>query len=137
LFPKYASAFSARGGALAALGKHDQAKADFEAAIRLNPKKSDPYNSFAWCLATHPDAGFRDGRRAIELAKQAAEISGWKDAGVLDTLAAAYAEAGEFDAAVKQQTEAIDHASASNKADYQSRLDSYRRKEPYRAKPGE
>ena len=49
-------------------------------------------NDLAWLLATAPDARFRDGPRAVEHATRACELSGWRDAAALDTLAAAYAE---------------------------------------------
>ena len=53
-------------------------------------------NNLAWLLATSSDASIRDGNRAIELAKQAVQLSGGKDADYLRTLAAAYAETGRF-----------------------------------------
>jgi tetratricopeptide (TPR) repeat protein len=65
------------------------------------------YNNLAWLLATCPDASVRDGAKAIELAQQAVKLSGGKDPGFLDTLAAAYAEAGHFFQAVETARKAL------------------------------
>ena len=55
----------------------------------------------AWQLATHPDASIRDGLRAVTHATAACELTAWEQAGPLDVLAAAYAEAGRYDEAVE------------------------------------
>jgi serine/threonine protein kinase len=65
-------------------------------------------NGLAWLLATCGDAAMRDGARAVGLSERAVEMTRRKDANFLDTLAAAYAEAGQFSAAVKAQKEAMD-----------------------------
>ena len=56
-------------------------------------------NNLAWVLSTSPDDDLRDGERAIELATDAAEITEYKAPHILSTLAAGYAEAGDFDKA--------------------------------------
>ncbi|TWT74609.1 Regulatory protein BlaR1 [Posidoniimonas polymericola] len=105
-------------------------------------------NNLAHLLASAPQQELRDGRRAIELSQQAlAEIdalmpeerghSPSRDAvvsEVLDTLAAAYAEVGEFDRAVETQQRAIELANPRELPKLRERLELYQRREPYRMK---
>ena len=58
-------------------------------------------------MATCPEAKYRDGGKAVESATRACELTKWKSSEFLNTLAAAYAESGDFDAAVTWQTRAI------------------------------
>lgn len=90
-------------------------------------------NDFAWMLATSPNPGLRNGVLAVEYAKKAVAATQRKHAGFLDTLAAAYAEAGDFDQAVVIQKESIALLrDANSKQDYTSRLKLYETKAPYR-----
>jgi serine/threonine protein kinase/tetratricopeptide (TPR) repeat protein len=66
-----------------------------------------PLNEFAWFLATFPDERFRDGMSAVSFAEKAVAATNHKNPAYLDTLAAAYAEAGQFTNAVATQREAI------------------------------
>ena len=80
-----------------------------------------------------PDAKFRDGKKALESATKACELSEWKDSYHVDTLAAAYAEAGDFDAAVKWQTKATAlYEPGEDQKNAQWRLKLYQEKKPYR-----
>ena len=87
----------------------------------------------AWILATCSDAKYRNGASAVESAKVACELSDWKQPSFLDTLAAAFAEAGDFESATKWQSKAIDLATdAAEKQELQTRLKLYRDRKPYR-----
>jgi len=104
-------------------------------ATRENPQDPEAYNALGWILATNPAAEIRNGRDAVRFATKACELTRWKSASCLDSLAAASAEAGDFAAAVKWQTRAIEVGKATKynlgKAD--QRLALYRRQQPYRA----
>ncbi len=67
------SLLRSRGDAYLGVGKHAEAIADFEVAIKIKPRDSGLLNNLAWVLATSPDDKLRDGKRAIELAKGACE----------------------------------------------------------------
>jgi tetratricopeptide (TPR) repeat protein len=90
-------------------------------------------NSLAWFLATRKNPYERDGKVAAILAGRVAAATSRKQPFVLDTLAAAYAEAGEFDKAISTQREAIGLLNdAREKSDYTSRLKLYQSNTPYR-----
>ncbi len=91
-------------------------------------------NNIAWILATAADAEIRDGEEALRLAQQALESGA--DPVIIDTLAAAYAEVGLFEKAVREQRRAIDMARSAGEldvvADREGRLKLYRNGRPYR-----
>ena len=132
LDPKLAQAYFIRGAAWANKKGYDKALADYDEAIRLDPKDAQAYNGRAWLWATCPDAAYRDGRRAVESGTRACELTDWKYPSYLDTLAAAYAEAGDFDAAVKWQEKALQLLSKAEEGlrkGMDSRLELYRVKQ--------
>ena len=82
------------------LGKKREALAQLEAAIQANPDSPEALNNLAWILATSVEADMRNGRRAVEFAEHACELTHYKKTIMVGTLAAAYAEAGRFDDAI-------------------------------------
>jgi tetratricopeptide (TPR) repeat protein len=122
-----------RGRIHALSGNVQEAIADNLEALRLRPDDARTYNNLAWLWATATPPELRDPARAVEYARRACELTQGQDAGCLDTLAAAYAAAGQFAEAVQQQRLALERASESEKEDFRSRLESYEREHTARS----
>jgi Flp pilus assembly protein TadD len=121
------------GAILAGRGDVAGALGHYAEALRLDPDHAEANNNLAMILAACPDPKYRDGPRAVAIATRACERSAWQEPGTLDTLAAAYAEAGDFAAAVRWQTQAIALLGDESARDrYRSRLELYRARKPYR-----
>lgn len=113
-------------------GRHAEAIPIYEKLIVLDKNYPHANNNLAWILATSPEAGLRDPKRAIELAKVEVEFRQWKHAGCLDTLASAYAAAGMFDEAVETQMKALElEVPEEQKKEFQDRLDLFRKKQAF------
>ena len=123
----------ARAECHAAKRAHDKALADYVEAVRLDPQDAVTINSLAWLLATCEDSRFRDGLRAYTLAARACVLTGYKNHLCLDTLAAAYAEAGDFAAAVRWQAQALNLVGDTGPfADgYRARMQLFQDRVPY------
>jgi tetratricopeptide (TPR) repeat protein len=137
LNPGFAYAYNNRGNVWDGQGRYDKAIADYTKAIALNPEDAKAYSNLAWVLATCPEEKHRNGKRAVALAEKASGIK--KAAHILDTLAAAYAEAEMFREAVKTQEEAIARLQQAREkeegiAEFHKRLESYRHSKPWREK---
>jgi tetratricopeptide (TPR) repeat protein len=143
--PYLAWAYSIRGtGRLKNLIEFGSAVEDCRTAIRLDPDEAWNYQSLAQIQATCPDGTYRDAAAALENANQAMTLLKASDIGrwrVVDTLAAAYAEGGQFDQAVEWQNKAIEllakdqYATDQDKAELRSRLELYKQGKPYRQEP--
>jgi tetratricopeptide (TPR) repeat protein len=135
LAPDDNPAFTARANAHADSGAYDNAVDDFAKAIALDPQDPHATNNAAWFFATTPSDAHRNGAKAIDLAKKSLSILG-DDAApgdiaeFHDTLAAAYAEAGDFAKAVAEQETAIallgQDASSTALEIFQARLALYK-----------
>lgn len=99
----------------------------------MNPEYPDAHGNTAWILATCPDPAVRDGAKAVEYALIEVKRVGRKNALYLDTLAAAYAENGDFEKAVSTQTKAVElAASEEDRMEFGERLELFKTGEPYR-----
>ena len=130
--PGNALVYLIRAKAWRATGEYTNALADLKNVTRQDPQNDSAFDLTAQIRAACPDERLRDGKEAVESATRACELTSWKKANYLDTLAAAYAEAGDFDAAVKWQTAAIERQEEiKEKNEYSARLKLYQEKKPY------
>ncbi len=134
--PKNAGALAGRASSYLTVGNHAKSIADYEQALQLGAENSGMFNNFAWVLATSPEDKLRDGKRAVELAAKACELTDYKQAHILSTLAAAYAESGNFEEALKWSTKAVELSKTGADKEIQENLakelKSYEKGEPWR-----
>jgi protein O-mannosyl-transferase len=100
LQPNHTGALNNLALACKKLGRTDEALAHYREALRLQPDSLESLNNLAWTLAAHPDARFRNGPEAVSLATRACELTRYQNPTPLATLAAAYAETGQFREAI-------------------------------------
>ena len=116
----------------------ESALRDLEEVMQRAPDFPGAANDYAWTLATNPKDSVRNGRKAVEFAKKACHETDYKHAPTVDTLAASYAEAGEWDEAVKWQEEAVALAEKTHPDDVagmRERVAFYKEKKPFREVP--
>jgi Flp pilus assembly protein TadD len=127
------------GLAFQCLGESAAAITQFQKVLELDPNHVTAQNNLAWLLATSPDPSLRDGRKAVELAQPAVQLSGGVSPQILDTLAAAYAEAGRFPEATETARRALELCVAQNNkplADViQNQLKLFEAHSPYHEQP--
>ncbi|MBI5283076.1 MAG: tetratricopeptide repeat protein [Candidatus Solibacter usitatus] len=133
--PSHAPAHFNLGLALARSGQTAQAIGEWRATLKLQPNHLEALNQAAWALATSPEAAARNGSEAVALAERAYALSAGKDAGIVDTLAAAYAEAGRYAEAAQTARTAMSLASRQSRAAQaamKARVALYESNRPYR-----
>jgi protein O-mannosyl-transferase len=137
--PNYAEAHINLGSALHRRGRLKEAAAHYQRAVESEPQLALARNNLAWILATCSDASLRNGSKAVELALQADQLSGGRDPIILRTLAAAYAEAGQFSQAVETAQRARQLATDQGKNDLvdalREEIKLYRAASPYHETP--
>ena len=97
--PKLAEGYAGRGAVRYGQEKYSAAVEDYQQAIKIDPRNMLAHNNLAWGYATCPEVAIRNGPAAIEHATKACDLSGYSQWYCLGTLAAAYAEAEDFEAA--------------------------------------
>ncbi|HEX3420701.1 MAG TPA: tetratricopeptide repeat protein [Candidatus Udaeobacter sp.] len=138
LAPSDADCHTTLAIALEETGNPAEAVSHYQKALELAPGSISTLTNLAWLLATSRDASLRNGPKAVELAKQADRLVGGTNTVVLRTLAAAYAEKGEFANAIKTARSAMElarmHGEASLTADLDQQMALYQLGMPYREK---
>lgn len=156
--PRNVPVLRSRGDALLSVGDHTAAIDDYEMAVESMGKieadnaslqeKSEAsgiYNNLSWVLATSPNDSIRDGKRSLELAEMASELTDYKAPHILSTLAAAYAETGDFENAKKWSAKAVELSVEDDKVraenglpsqmnQLKEELESYQKGQPWREK---
>jgi tetratricopeptide (TPR) repeat protein len=123
LAPGFAEAHLRLARLLVKLGRTQAAHARYAEALRLRPSWPVVEQEVAWLLATHPDASFRDGPRAVELAERACRATDFAEPTSLDTLAAAHARANQFPEAIQMAQSALANAQRRGNQDLAARIE--------------
>ncbi len=136
---EYWQAYRMRGDTLLAMKDYSKAIADFEKALKTAPadteERSAILNNLSWTLSTSLEDSVRDGKRALELGLEACELTEYKKPHILSTLAAAYAETGQYEKAVEWSQKAVELGRETKEPQLEqleAELESYRKKEPWR-----
>lgn len=114
---------------------YGKAIADYTKTIGINPKESGASQNLASIYASCADAKFRDGKKAVQYARKACQLRGDKYWDPLVTLAAAYAENGDFTKARESQEKAIGMAPKECEESLRTRLELYKQGKPYHEPP--
>jgi tetratricopeptide (TPR) repeat protein len=137
--PDLAEAHRNLGDALAQIGRVDEGIEHLQKALAIQPDLAEAQSDLAhiaWIMATSPDASIRNGTEAVELARQTDQLSGGKNPIMAATLAAAYAEAGNFSEAVATARRALqlagDQTNAALAAALQQQIKLYEARLPAR-----
>jgi len=125
--------------ALAHLKRTREAMSQYASALLIQPDFPDALDGLAWILSTDANPGFRNGSEAVKMAERACELTGGQDPVKLKTLAAAYAETGRFEAAIKTMQTAKDLAAKASRqqlaAECSLMLEHFQKSGPWRGSP--
>lgn len=122
LKPKFADGYLELGKTLAANHQYGEAIDIFRRGLQVEPRHMVMGNEMAWLMATVPDAKLRNAPQAIQIGERLAELTVRKQPRPLDTLAAAYAEAGRYKEAVATAREAAALAEAQGQTNLASEI---------------
>jgi len=131
-------ALRTRADAFLSLGEHSKSIVDYRQAKTIYPKDDGVLNNLAWVLSTSPLDDIRNAEDAVALALEACEVTEYKQPHILSTLAASYAESGDFELAKKYSTMAVEMAEDAEEPDDQmvkqlkGELESYNAEKPWR-----
>jgi Tfp pilus assembly protein PilF len=138
-FPFNIAARDSLGALLVQAGDVRGAISQWETSLQIEPNDGNALNNLAWILATYPDDSIRNGQRAVQLAESATVLPGGDLPIVLRTLAASYAENGDFARAINTSQRAIDRAAEQGNAPLvetlRHELELYHAQKPYRESP--
>lgn len=132
LAPTHPHSYNHRASIWCKKGRYEQAITDYYEAVRLAPDDPLACHNLAWLRATCPDVRHRDGKRAVEYATRACKLTRWSDWRLVHTLAAACAEAGDFDEAVQHGARAMALAPPEHKSRSREALEAYKSRKPHR-----
>jgi tetratricopeptide (TPR) repeat protein len=135
--PDNDSAVRGRGDAYLNIGEHAKAIVEYERAIELQQDDPDAgtINNLAWVLCTSPLSEIRDGARAVELSLRACELIQYEESYAVSTLAAAYAETGDFERAREFAAKAVELGEKEQSESLENlrrELEGYQRNKPWR-----
>jgi tetratricopeptide (TPR) repeat protein len=136
LDPKLATPYAYRGIYRSNRGEYVNAIDDFYETLRLDSGDAETCNNLAWLWSTCPEDRYRNGTKAVEYATKACELTKWETWSFLETLAAAHAETGDWENAVKFQNMAIELTDDEiEKVPGRDLLELYKTKQPCREEP--
>ncbi len=133
--PANAEILCSRGDLLADMGQYHKALAAYAHTVEVNPEFAHAYRNGSWLLSTCPEREFRDAENALMGAQRALKFDYGDRHVALDTLAAAQANAGQFQQAIETLNEALAIAPNQAKTDYHQRMRLYEQNTPFRTEP--